>query len=117
MPKDQDNPLGSLLNNWPELTALVVAAVGLAITQTRLASPRPVDTASKQSARRLEHTVPARLWQDPLSVIPIGDLRLKAEKNDLDSLLEAIPGPLAENSPVLFILAYVDPLTTANASE
>jgi hypothetical protein len=118
MPKDQDNPLGSLLNNWPALTALVVAAIGLAITQTRLASPRPIDTASKTTQLRgPNRTVPARLWQDPLSVIPMGVSQLKARENELDSLFDAIPGPLPENPPVLFILAYVDPLTTANASE
>jgi hypothetical protein len=117
MPKDQDNPLISLINNWPALTALVMAAVSLAITQTRLASPRPIDIASPPPPRLLDRTVPARLWQDPLSAIPMGDSKLKAREDELDSVFDALPGPLPEKPLVLFILAYVDPLSTANASE
>jgi hypothetical protein len=118
MPKDQDSALGSVINNWPALTAIVVAAIGLAIAQTRLSSPRPIDTASKPlTSGKLDRTLPARLWQDPLSVIPLSDLELKPNENEIDNLFDAIPGPLGKNPPVLFILAYVDPLTTPNASE
>jgi hypothetical protein len=135
MPKDQDNPLSPLINNWPALTALMVAAIGLAITQTKLDSSRPIEGPSKAPPlRRLDHIVPARLWQDPLSVIPMGEPVLKAQEdpskrsgwlallpkeNELTLVFDAMPIPdtMPENLEVLFILAYVDPLTTANTSE
>jgi hypothetical protein len=110
MAKEEEGSFGGLVNNWPALTALVVAALSLVLTRTRLDSPRPTAVARETAPRRFDNTVPARLWQDPFSVVP-RDAKPGPLEEELDQILDALPKPQGAGSVIktLFLLAYVDP--------
>src|SRR5437899_2002104 len=110
MPKQEESPLNVITNNWPVLAAVVVAFVGLAVIRPKLESPRPTPAAPELPQSRLDNTVPARLWQDPLTGF-IGTSQIGRLKNvpaSLSKIITDMRQQLPGSKEVLFLFVYVD---------
>jgi hypothetical protein len=65
----QDSPLRGLINAWPAIAALIIAAIGLVVAKPSLESPRPTPSVPQPKRKAINDGVPARLWQDPLAAV------------------------------------------------
>jgi hypothetical protein len=109
-----DSPLRNLLlQAWPGIAALLVAAWGVLLTGPRLNSPRPTGVPTGPAkAVAADGTIPARLWQDPL-----GAALSAAPPDEAAQPLEQACSSLVKDAgrrreparPLLFLLVWVDP--------
>jgi hypothetical protein len=105
--------------SWPGIVALVVAALGLMVSQRSLESPRPTPAADAKAITSKQQGVPARLWQDPLAAAS----RDRQPRDKLAAVVgsERRPEP-PEGDPdrekkVLFLFDCVDPENAPEAAE
>jgi hypothetical protein len=106
--------------SWPGIAAFLVAALGLIISKPSLQSPRPTKAAGAGKPPVVDSSVPARLWQDPLTAVqggqqPAGDIASvvcgRPESPEMTKPQEK------KKQPVLFLFDCIDPENTAEGAE
>src|SRR5438132_2097926 len=126
MPKQEDGPLSLITNNWPALIALMAAVVGLVVMRPKLDSVRPTPASPEPPHGRLEHSVQARLWQDPLAGF-LGDAQIqKLSDSPLRNIVDDMPRKgfsgesfkqAAQSREVLFLFVSVDGKADPSSAE
>jgi hypothetical protein len=104
----QDSPFKGLINAWPAIAALIIAAIGLIAAKPSPESARPTPSIPQPKRTASGNSVPARLWQDPLAAVwsaQEGDQESEAARN-FDYLFKA--RPVYSTSPTKPILILFD---------
>ena len=103
MAKAEDSPFRGLILSWPGIVALLVAAWGLIAARPQLESYRPV-TSGTRDQPFADGSLPARLWQDPLTVVRDAPRRA----GGFSPLVQAMPDLPTQGGEVLFLFVWLN---------